>query len=328
MSENKTLVQKSRKILANNGFITFLFCIVLVVLLSIGSKFFWTSDNLSSLQTSIAPTAIISFGMVLLLICGVFDLSVGAIMVLTGIVYAKLFEVNMSTPVTILIGLGLGILLGLVNGYLVAILRVNPLIATIGTMSVYQGIAMLLMAAYQLTTKFPASFIHIGTGKFLGLYYMFWVMLLLLILITFFLKYTMKGRQLFFTGGNTEAAKLMGFGTKRIIIGAYVFAGFLAALAGLLSVARFENANRYLGEGMNITAIISCVIGGASFSGGKGSAAGALLGVLCMSLISNVFNLFEIKSTWQNVVIGTILIFVVSLDGYLTLKKQKELGRI
>lgn len=319
---------KLKRILAKNSYITLFLSVTLIVILSIGSPYFWTVDNLNSLQTSIAPTAIVSMGMLMLLIVGVFDLSVGAIMVLTGIIYAKLFELNLPTPVVILAGLLLGVLLGLINGWLVAILKINPLIATIGSLYVYQGFAMLLMAAYQLETKFPSDFISIGTGKLLGLYYMFWIMLIILVLSSLFLRYRQGGRRLYFTGGNLEAAKMMGFNTKKILISTYVVTGFLCSLAGLLSVARYENANRYLGEGMNITAIISCVIGGASLSGGKGKPIGAVLGVVCMSLISNLFNLFEMKSTWQNVVVGAILIIVVTLDGYLTIRKQKELGKI
>ncbi len=175
-----------------------------------------------------------------------------------------------------------------------AVLKINPLIATIGTMGIAQGIAMVVLA--------------VG--------------------ITLFLRYSPAGRKLYLTGDNREAADLMGFNTDRILMLTYIFTGVLCALSGILSVARFEQANRYLGEGVNVTAIISCILGGASLTGGRGSAAGTLGGVVCMSLIINMFNLFEIKSTWQYVVVGAILMLVVSVDGYLILRKQKALGKI
>ena len=320
---------------AKEGSITFLLCLALVTTLSIQSSIFWTTDNLNSLQAIIAPTAIVAFGMVLLLICGVFDLSVGAIMVFSGILCAKMFEMNLPVPVVILIGLLAGTLIGLFNGVLVGILKINSLIATIGTLNIFQGIAMILFAGshkgqaeYQTAIKLPENFIWIGTGKFLGLYNMFWIMLALLILISLFQRYSPVGRQMYLAGDNPEAAKLMGFDTPRIIMLTFTFTGFLCAIAGILSVARFGQANRYLGEGINITTIISCLLGGASFAGGRGSAIGTIFGVICMCLFTNLFNLLEVTSTWQSVVVGSILIMVVSIDGYLILKKQRELGKI
>jgi len=224
---------------------------------------------------------------------------------------------------------------GLLNGVLVGIFKINPLIATIGTMYMAQGFALALFSAshkgqaeYQIVITLPQQFISIGTGRVFGLYFMFWVLLLLIILISFYQRYAPAGRRMYLTGDNPAAAEQMGFATSRIVMLTFVFTGFLCALAGILSVARFEQANRYLGEGVNITAIISCILGGASFAGGRGSAIGTVLGVVCMSLITNMFNLFEVSSAWQNVVVGVILASVVTLDGYFILRKQRELGKI
>jgi ribose transport system permease protein len=108
----------------------------------------------------------------------------------------------------------------------------------------------------------------------------------------------------------------------------FVVTGIFCAWAALLSIARYGNANRYLGSGVEMTVIIGCVLGGASLSGGKGNMVGSLFGVMFMSLMSNFFNLFKVSSTWQNVVIGVILVIVVATDGLLTLKKQREVGKI
>jgi ribose transport system permease protein len=327
--------ENMKNLLAKNGSITLFLCLALIIIISIGSNIFWSRDNLNSLQTSIAPTAIVAFGMCMLLICGVFDLSVGSIMAFSGMIAARLFVLPIPVPVIILIGLMSGAFVGLINGLLVGTLKINPLIATIGTMGSVQGVTQLIFAAqskgqaeYAYVLKLPEAFIRLGTDKFIGLYYMFWVMLVLLAAVTIFLRYAPAGRKMYLTGDNIEAAKLMGFNTSRIILLTYVFTGFLCAVAGLLSVARFEQANRYLGEGMNLLAIISCILGGASFIGGRGSALGTLGGVVCMSLITNMFNLFEVKSSWQSIVVGFILIAVVTIDGYLILRKQRELGKV
>jgi ribose/xylose/arabinose/galactoside ABC-type transport system permease subunit len=111
-------------------------------------------------------------------------------------------------------------------------------------------------------------------------------------------------------------------------VGAFVITGLFCALAALLSIARYGNANRYLGNGVEMTVIISCVLGGASLSGGRGTVIGSLFGVMFMSFMTNFFNLFKVSATWQNVVIGVILVAVVAADGILTLKKQREPGKI
>lgn len=184
--------------------------------------------------------------MVLLLICGVFDLSVGAIMVLCGIVCGKLFELDLPVPLVVAGGLLTGALVGLLNGVLVGVFKINPLIATIGTMNMAQGLAMAMFAAshkgqaeYQIVITLPQQFIHLGTGRILGIYFMFWVMLLLLILFSLYQRYAPGGRKMYLTGDNPAAAEQMGFATSRIILLTFVFTGFLCALAGILAVARF-----------------------------------------------------------------------------------------
>ncbi len=318
-----------RTITQKNEFISFLMCFLLVAVLSIGSNLFWTANNLNSLQTSIAPTAIIGLGMMLLLICGVFDLSVGSTMSLCGIMCANMIMAGMPIPLVVVFALFIGASVGAINGYLVSYLGINPLIATIGMQFVIYGISMSLMSGlYQQSAKFPQEFIQLGAGKFLGVYIMFWVMVILLVVFSLFLRFSPFGRRLYFIGGNKDAAGQMGFNSKIIVFLAYVVTGFLCALSGMLSVARFENANRYLGEGMHMTVIIGCILGGGSLAGGKGSAIGMLFGVMFMSLLTNMFNLFDIKSQWQNVVIGVILVAVILSDGFLIKKKMRDSGRI
>lgn len=316
-------------VVRKNEFISLMMCLLLVFILSMGSNIFWSTDNINSLQTSIAPTVIVAIGMMLLLICGVFDLSVGAIMGFIGIMCSNMLAAGLPVPVVIILGLLIGAFIGCINGLLVSVLEINPLIATIGMQFVVYGFAMILMSGiYQQSSNFPESFIRLGAGKFLGIYYMFWIMLFLLVILTLFLRYVPGGRRLYFVGGNRDAARQMGFNSKRIVFLAYMFTGFLSALSGILSVARYENANRYLGDGMQMTVIIGCILGGGSLAGGKGSVIGALFGVTIMSLLTNTFNLFNVQSQWQSVVVGIILILVILSDGYLTLKKLREVGKI
>jgi ribose/xylose/arabinose/galactoside ABC-type transport system permease subunit len=157
---------------------------------------------------------------------------------------------------------------------------------------------------------------------------MTWIALLLLLVFSYYLTYTSSGRKRYFVGGNRDASRLIGFNDKWIVFIAYVVTGVLAALASILFTARIMSPGQNTGENIHMTCIIACVVGGGSFAGGKGSALGAILGVAFMSLLTNMFNLLEMKLQFQNVIIGLILVAVITIDGYLLLKKQRELGRI
>ena len=321
-------MKRVKQLVHKNEFISAALCVALVVLLTFTGGVFWTGGNLDSLQSSIAPTAIMSFGMMLLLICGYFDLSISSTMLLAGILCGKFIMMGVPIPLAILLVLVVGLLVGLVNGFLVSVVGINALIATIGTQYMGYGLAMTLWDGVRGMGAFPASFISLGSGKFLGLYWMSWVTLLLLVLFWYFLRSTPTGRSLYYVGGNKDASKLMGINNRRVVLGAYAVTGVLAALAGILAVARIQSPTQYLGEGIHMTCIIACVVGGGSFAGGKGSALGAVLGVAFMSLLINMFNLLEMKPQLQNVVVGLILVAVIVIDGYVNLKKMREQGKI
>ncbi|MDR0362194.1 MAG: ABC transporter permease [Planctomycetota bacterium] len=311
-----------------NESVSFALCAALVAALSIASDVFYTRANLNSLQASIAPTAIMAFGMMICLICGYFDLSIGSIMLLAGLLSGKFNDWGFSTPWIVLCVLVAGLLAGCLNGLLVAVLKINALIATIGVQYIGYGFAMTLWDRNMQHRKFPADFIAMGDGQFLGMYYMIWVMLAILAGFSFFLKYSSSGRRLYYVGGNREASRLIGFNDRRIIFLCYAVTGLLAALAGVLAVARIQSPTQYMGGGVHMTCMIACVIGGGSFAGGKGSAVGAALGVAFMSLLTNMFNLLEMNTQLQNVVVGLTLIAVIVIDGYLNLKKMRAMGKI
>lgn len=324
--KNNFMMRMVRK----NEFISIVLCALLILILSVKSEGFWAVGNLDALQASVAPRAIMCFGMMLLLICGFFDLSISSTMLLAGILSGRLCLSGVPVPVTILCVLLMGVIMGAINGWLVSVVGINALITTIGTQYIGYGVAMTIwngMKSFTQSTKLPDSFIALGDTKFLGLYIMTWVMLILLAAFWFFLKCRPTGRCLYFVGGNKEAAQQMGISSKKIVFGTYVLSGFLAALAGVLSVARIQSPTQYMGEGIHMTCMIACVIGGGSFAGGKGGALGAVTGALLMSLLTNMFSLLQMKLQLQNVVVGLILVLVVAVDGYINLKKMREMGK-
>jgi len=310
-----------------NEFIITVLCVTLVLILTIGSDVFWAGSNLDSLQATAAPNAIMAFGMMILLICGYFDLSIGSTMLLAGMVAGKLTQLQFPVPVVVISALIAGVLAGSVNGFLVSYLKINPLIATIGTQFIGYGLAMTICDNSQ-HILFPDEFNAIGDTQYFGLYIMTWIMLILAITLTYFLHYTSTGRKLYFVGGNREASKLIGFNDRKILFTSYLATGFLAALGGILTAARIHSPSQYMGEGVHMTCIIACVLGGASFAGGKGTAFGAVFGALFMALLTNMFNLLEMKPQLQNIVIGMILVAIICMDGFFNLKKMRAIGKV
>lgn len=324
------VVSSFRALVRSKEIIVVLLVIVISLILAISSDTFLTKSNIESLQTSIAPNAIIATGMMILLISGVFDLSVGSIMGLAGVVTSHALVAGFPVPISIFIGLMVGLGAGMLNGTLIALVGVNPLIVTIGMMQVGRGLVFVLLAgtARHGVRGFSESFISIGAGKSMGVYNMFWIMLAIVVISQILILKVQKGRQIYYIGGNYEAARSVGVRVKNIRIFTYALSGFFAALAGILVTARLEMASRYMGSGLELKIIISCLIGGGSISGGQGSIIGAFLGIVFMSLLVNSFTILQIGDYWQNIIVGMILIIVVSMDAYLYIRNLKEHGKL
>ena len=319
-----------QNLMTKKEFIVIVLIIILFLFLVFSNDIFLNKNNINSLQTSIAPKAIIATGMMILLITGVFDLSVGSVMGLAGVVTSLCIVKGISVGLSIMIGLLTGMGFGFFNGILVAIVGVNPLITTISTMYMGRSLINVLLegSARHGIRGFSQSFVAIGANKTFGLYNMVWIMLIIVIAMQIIITKTTWGKKIYYFGGNPEAAKMIGINTKKIRITTYVFSGLLAALAGILVTARFEMASRVLGSGLELNIIISCLVGGGSITGGRGSVMGALLGCIFMSLVQNSFTILQIGDFWQSIVIGSLLILVVTLDAYFQMRDRKKFGKI
>ncbi len=323
------------KRLSSNAFlkrpesIALILCAFMFIFLGVSSPYFFNSYNLDSIITQISPEGIVSLGMMMLLITGVFDLSVGSVMCLGGLVAAIALNFGIPAPVAILLGLGSGALIGMLNGIIVEIGRVNPLITTIGMMYIVRGITELTLVSRgkEGYTNFPDSFTQLGKNVFPGVPWMLLIFLILIVVFSILISRTRLGRRMYFIGGNEQAAVAMGINKKKIRITLFIIVGILAALAGILLDARSGSANRYIGQRSHMNIIIACIIGGGSLAGGRGNMLGAVLGILFLTLLNNSFNLFDVNQYIQSLVQGIVLLLVVVLDGYINIRKRKELGR-
>jgi ribose transport system permease protein len=284
-----------------------------MALMSQLSPNFLTEGNLRSVLIGMVPGAIIAVGMAVLLASGGFDLSVAAVMALCGTVAAWLLVHGAGVVPSILLTLLLGFGIGAINGALVTFLRVNPLIATLGTLSVARGLALVITEGYNISSL-PSSFTRLGEGDHLGLPWMVWIMVALVVVGDVALRRTRVLRQVYYLGGNERAARLSGIRVDALRVFTYMLSGTLAALAGVLLAARLSTAVPTAGQGLELTVIAAAVIGGASLAGGEGTVLGAVLGIAFLALISNALTLLDVSIFWQEVTTGVVLVVAVSLD--------------
>jgi ribose transport system permease protein len=276
---------------------------------------FFSFANLRVILNNLAVDGILAIGMMALMIAGVFDLSVGSMLSLAGVVTGWLLvKQGWSVAPAIFAGLVVAALGGLVNGLLVARARVNALITTLGTLGIFQGIAILI--AGPSISNLPRNFTALGQTEILGLQLPVWFMFGLAGGTHYLLRYTRYFRQFYYVGSNVKAASLSGIHVERIQMLGFTLMGLIAGTGGLAFAARVGTAVSTAGVGTELRVITAVILGGASLSGGKGSVPGALIGVVFMALINNVLIIARVSSYWQSIVVGVILVLAVALDSY------------
>lgn len=288
--------------------------LLVVVIVSLTTDRFLHSQNLSNITLQVSSVAIVAIGSTLVILTGGIDLSPGAIVALVTCVLAILVK-NMGLPVGmgILLALGLGIVLGLVNGILSTYGRIPSFVATLATMSIYRGLAFYFTNGSPIFSVSP-SLEPVFYGRFLGIPYPFYYVLITYLLAAFFLRYTVSGRSIYAVGGNRSAARLSGIHVQRIQLLAFVLAGVAAAFAGVLSTARLNSGSPNYGVGLELQAIAAAVIGGASLFGGYGNIVATLVGALTVAVVQNGLNLNAVPAAWQNITLGIILALAVGVD--------------
>jgi ribose/xylose/arabinose/galactoside ABC-type transport system permease subunit len=262
---------------------------------------------------NLAADGVLAVGMMMLMIGGLFDLSVGSLFALGGVLTA-LFATHPSflwpLPLAILAGLLVVMLCGLANGFIVAKIKVNPLITTLATMGVFSGVAFLLGGT---ATPLPDSVRQWPQKNYWGLY----LFAAAAIVLHYLLAHTRFFRQYYYIGSNAKAAELSGIAVERMQMLAYVVMAALAALAGIADAIRNESASATIGAGAELKAITAVVLGGASLAGGKGTIPGAILGVLFMALIGSIMTIERIDPNWQKIIVSSALVAIVAIDALL-----------
>jgi ribose transport system permease protein len=294
---------------------TLLIFFILIIVSSFISDAFFTSRNITNLLRQVSGIGIVSLGMLLVIITGGIDLSVGSIVAFAGVLSAYFL---LSMPFSIGIGLTIitGVLIGSVSGYLVAIRRMAPFIATLALMTIVRGLGFIISKGTPIILEDSGQTLkNFGSNYFLGIPNPVMLMLFVFVLVYFVLKYTVFGRLIIAIGSNEESVRLSGINVWIYKFSVYSICGGFAAIAGIISTSRTGVGSPILGMGLELDAIAAVVIGGASLKGGKGSAVNTLLGIIILGMIGNIMNLMNVPGYPQQVIKGLIIIFAVLLQG-------------
>ncbi len=317
------ILQSLKRLVAFREFALSVVLIVMGAAMAFASPVFLDVGNLQAILLALSVEATIAVGMMLLLISGGLDLSVGSILGFTGVVTGLALQAGIPTVPAILIGLLAALGVGLVNGLLVAKMNINPFITTLGMSITIRGL-LLVIAKGRAVLNLPPSFYVIGQGSILGFQYPIFVMVAIVILGDILMRNSRFFRQNYYIGGNEKAARLSGINVDFVKIANYCIVALLAGVAGILTTARFGTSSVTIGTGVELRVITATIIGGASLNGGEGSVFGAFLGALFMGVVANALNLLGVDAYWQNLVTGLILIIAVLLDVINERRKNRQ----
>jgi L-arabinose transport system permease protein len=271
------------------------------------------------LSLSVATLGMVACTMTFALASGNFDLSVGSIVAFSGVAAAVVINVTGSTVLGILAGLAGSMLIGFVNGTVIAKLKINALITTLAMMQIVRGLAFIVSGGSAVGIR-NANFYVLGTGTLAGIPMPIWIVLGYFLLFAGVLNKTTYGRNTLAIGGNEEAVRLSGINVDRIKIAIFSIQGLMTGFAGIVLAARMTSGQPNTSQGFELTVISACVLGGVSLSGGVASMTGALVGVLIMGSVQNAMNLLNVPTFYQYVARGTILLAAVIFD---TLKQGR-----
>jgi len=288
-----------------------------IILFAVLSPYFLTADNLLnvSLQTSIS--AIIAIGMTFVILTAGIDLSVGSLVALAGIVTTATLKVGLppglSLPLAMLTGLLAGGCSGMFAGFLITKFRITPFIVTLALMTIWRGLSFVVTEGRPVW-DLPPEFSLIASVRLAGIPVPTLVMLAAFLIAHVTLTRTRFGRYVYAVGGNTEAARLAGINTQKVLVTVYVISGVLTACSAILLAARVNSGQPNAGIMYELDAIAAVVVGGTSLFGGKGSVVGTLIGSFLIGVLRNGLNLLNVESYVQQVVVGLVILLAVMID--------------
>lgn len=295
--------------------------LVLILFLSFSTKTFMTSNNIINIMRQITTNVCLTIGIMMAILLGGIDLTGGAIIALSGCVAAKAVMTN-NVPVVlaVLMGCGVGLVAGLLNGCIIAYTDMPPFIVTLAMQNICRGAAYLYADGNPIRISNDALE-SIGMGYLASIPLPVIYSIVILAISAWILTQTKIGREIYAVGGNREAARFTGINIKKVQIFVYAYSGLLAAFAGIVLASRMASGQPAVGVGYETDAVAAAVLGGTSMSGGVGTPGGMLIGILVIGVLNNGLNLLHVNSFWQYVARGVVIILAVYVD---LLRKRRE----
>ena len=304
-----------------------IFIVLLILVVSLRSPNFLTPDNFQDILLNISILVIVALAQTMVIITRCIDLSVGSMVGLVAMMVSFVIKENpeMSMLLAILLGMALGSVLGSFNGLVITVGGVPPIIATLGTLSIYRGLVFLYsqgtwINAFEMSTSFK----RLAKGAPLGLPNLVLIAILVAIVVYYFLNYVRAGRNIYAVGSNPDAAQMAGIRKQRVIFMVYVLSGVASGLAGVLWASRFEAAQTNTALGFELQTVVASVVGGVNILGGSGTVTGVLLGALLLGVIENALTLVRISPFWQLAAQGLLILLAVIADSLIRRSLQRS----
>jgi rhamnose transport system permease protein len=294
-----------------------LIILILAILVSLRAPVFLTLGNFRDILLDISILVIVALAQTMVILTHGIDLSVGSTIGLVAMMVAFTVKANpnISMVLVVVLGMALGAILGTFNGVIIAIGKVPPIIATLGTLGIYRGMVFLYSQGYWVPPyQLPNDFKLLSKGTVLGVPNIIIFAIVVSILVYYFLNYTRTGRNIYAVGSNPDAAQYVGIRTQRIIFMVYVLSGIAAGLGGVLWASRFESSQTNTALGFELQTVAAAIVGGVSISGGVGTVPGMLLGALLLGMINNSVTLVRISPFWEQAAQGLLILIAVVSD--------------
>lgn len=294
---------------------------VIIILTILQPRVFLTSSDVKSILLSISIYGVMACGTIFTILLGGIDLSVGAVAAASGALCVKIIVGNGYSTVSVLggiiCGVCIGMIVGAIHGYLISYFDVPAFLVTLASQNIVYGVAQLITKNKVITCLGSKVFNFLGGGRLFGVPFSVYILGIMIILGYVILEKSVFGRFIYAVGGNKEASALTGINNRRIIIGAYIFSGFTAALAGIILASMNRQAIAKAAQGYETDVLTAIVVGGTSLMGGEGSISGAIWGALLVGIISNALRLMGIPSSYHGLVKGAVIICTVAVDTYM-----------
>lgn len=307
--------------------------ILISIILSFISPVFLSIGNFLDIIEGNVVMGILAIGMTLIIITGDIDVSVAAVTTAVAVTIGSLFaflpDSWLSVLLLFLIAPIIGLVIGILNGFLVSKIKIPAIVVTLGTLNIINGLVLYLTnGKYLNSTNFPKSFMTFANFEFLGIPILIYILGIVAVLTWFILKHTLIGRSILAIGGNIQSSVRVGIDYKKVKLFVFAFMGFLTGIAAVAQTAYTKSVDPNGLLGLELMVVAAVVVGGTNIQGGRGTIQGTLLGVLLLAILENGMILARIDTFWQKVVIGAIIVIAVSYDHISFRRNQEKLAKV